>query len=705
MKKVCAFLLLLTAFNVLAIKGKDGDFTASVPTTVNYFANLTAVNTAGGVTLSVNNINNLNDVSGTIYTDTNLSPGDLIMLYQAQGATYSDNSNTATYGAFNLGNSGRYELYEVISVSGNDIVVADNGLLCNGNSLIYSYDIGLTQVIRVPQFENLTVTAAGSIVTNAWNGTNGGVVAIDVNSTLALNGVINASSRGFRGGVIENQTTGAGTDVPLFRGAAPENGAEKGESILGFQAVYNANGGRFGRGAPANGGGGGNAHNGGGGGGANGNNGLAWFGQGNPDTTPAGWSTAWDLDPNPNLNASTTSSGGGRGGYTYGSSNQNALTVPPGNAAWGGNSRRERGGLGGRPVPFDGVGRLFFGGGGGAGDGNNSQAGAGGIGGGLVYIITDTLSGNGSIRSNGQAGLNTAGGGNNDAPGGGGAGGTILVSANSVAASLTLQANGGKGGDQLPIGNENEGPGGGGGGGVISITTGTPSRTALGGANGISQSSAVTEFLANGATIGGSGQPNEITTAVTNLPVCRAINSLSTVKALTGNADEDGSSSVTEGDTLTFTVTVTNTGDFPLTNVVVTDNLITPNSNTCPTVAVGATCVLTGTYVVTAGDVTTGSITNTGTGNSNETPPVDDVEITPVVGSPALSTVKALTGNADEDGSTTVTEGDTLTYTVTVTNTGNVPLTNVVVTDSLITPNSNTCPTVAVGATCVLTGT
>src|SRR5690606_4906156 len=99
---------------------------------------------------------------------------------------------------------------------------------------------------------------------------------------------------------------------------------------------------------------------------------------------------------------------------------------------------------------------------------------------------------------------------------------------------------------------------------------------------------------------------------------------LNTVKTLTGNADGDASGTVTQGDVLTYTVTVTNTGNIPLSNVVVSDPLLTPNSATCPTVAVGATCVLTGTYTVTAGDVTTGSITNIGTGDSDETPPDPD---------------------------------------------------------------------------------
>ncbi|NIV49424.1 MAG: DUF11 domain-containing protein, partial [Gammaproteobacteria bacterium] len=101
--------------------------------------------------------------------------------------------------------------------------------------------------------------------------------------------------------------------------------------------------------------------------------------------------------------------------------------------------------------------------------------------------------------------------------------------------------------------------------------------------------------------------------------------SLGVVKTLTSNADEDGSGDVSEGDTLTYTITATNTGSGQLTGVVVSDDLtgdftgVGTQPACADPLASNATCVLTVTYVVTAADVTAGSITNTGTADSDQT--------------------------------------------------------------------------------------
>ena len=146
------------------------------------------------------------------------------------------------------------------------------------------------------------------------------------------------------------------------------------------------------------------------------------------------------------------------------------------------------------------------------------------------------------------------------------------------------------------------------------------------------------------------------------------------------NADEDGSGDVSVGDTLTYTITATNNGGSALTNVVLTDGLITPTGGTTPCLVVlpGGTCTLVGTYVVAVADVTAGSIVNTATADSDQTPPVTD-DNTVVAPTPTVSIVKPAPVNADEDGSGDVSVGDTLTYTITATNTGGANLTNVVV--------------------------
>jgi uncharacterized repeat protein (TIGR01451 family) len=169
-------------------------------------------------------------------------------------------------------------------------------------------------------------------------------------------------------------------------------------------------------------------------------------------------------------------------------------------------------------LSFASASRAFFGGGGGAGDGNNNAVGRGGNGGGLAMIIANSVTGSGQVRTNGEAGATTIPA-HNDAPGGGGAGGSILSVHGTSSGGLAYQALGGKGGDQLLTGAESEGPGGGGGGGVVAVSSGgIPSAT--GGINGLTSSSALTEFRANGATRGATGQPNAAAPARSVIPFC-----------------------------------------------------------------------------------------------------------------------------------------------------------------------------------------
>ncbi|REG91200.1 DUF7507 domain-containing protein [Flavobacterium aquicola] len=66
------------------------------------------------------------------------------------------------------------------------------------------------------------------------------------------------------------------------------------------------------------------------------------------------------------------------------------------------------------------------------------------------------------------------------------------------------------------------------------------------------------------------------------------------------------------GDVINYTFVVTNTGDVSVTNVVVTDPMtgLVISGTQGSTLAVGATVTLTGTYTITASDVTAGKVTN-----------------------------------------------------------------------------------------------
>lgn len=517
------FLVLLFTVNTsIAQRGKDGAKVISTSNViVNEYTNLSTANVSAGAT-SINVINSTLNTNGRF--PGNLAPGDLVFIIQMQGVTIDNGSTWWNWGYINnYNNCGYNELAEVLTVNtGTNTITFKCGLQNNYTAS------GKVQVIRVPRYTSLTVNANDTLTCDAWNGSNGGIVVVEVLGSTVVNatGAISATGKGFRGGDVA-----ANSSEPSYGDYASTSyiyGGNKGESIAGWYTEYDSRDGRYGRGAPANGGGGGNAHNCGGGGGANGpnDNGYPYTGKGVPDVSNASWIAAWNLESG--SFATSASCGGGRGGYSFSANNADALTVGPDNAAWGGTNRQNFGGFGGRTLEYA-NGKVYLGGGGGAGHQNNGWGGAGGNGGGIVYIHSyGSVSGTGTIISNGLNGKNSQGTvsapwnyfSGVDGSGGGGGGGAIYINTIGNISGVTLRANGGKGGSQIKTRGaiytgsnpEAEGPGGGGGGGSITTHGGSAIKDASGGANGICDPASLSagdyamgEFPPNGATKGANG--------------------------------------------------------------------------------------------------------------------------------------------------------------------------------------------------------
>ena len=539
---------------VCATPGKDSVVTSIAGTVNSYYPGTAASVAAGSQTIAIGAI----AVGGSTAP---IAAGDLLIVIQMQGAQISSSNSdcygdgvgtagcatrdttSASYAGGNLTSNylaGNWEYCTATTAAGASVGVACAGL---GGGTVNAYRAAAStgassdgnysyQVVRVPQYTNAALT--GNLTALAWNGSAGGLLALQTNGTVNLAGFnLDVSASGFRGGGV-NFTAPYGPSVldPVNgssfyiapAGALPggeHEGSFKGEGIAGTpQLVYNGTaqtntgidgytGGSRSRGAPGNAGGGGNNQNSGGGGGGNGGQG----GQGGG---------GWDDVSRPTTFRDSGGFGGDGASRTGNNLNLSAS-------------------------------RLIMGGGGGGGHvdggGTNCDLGAwGGNGAGIIIVRAAALAGAGSLLASGNNGFGpNVAGSCTDAAGGAGAGGTVLAAVTSGLSGRAINVNGGAGATSSY---SQHGPGGGGGGGVVYYNSGagSPSITATGGPNGLDTPTIfpVTPWFAT------TGSVSVLTASTTSFTA-----GCSTVLDVTKT---DAVSSVQAGGTTSYTVTFINSG-------------------------------------------------------------------------------------------------------------------------------------------------
>ncbi|MCX2719337.1 DUF7507 domain-containing protein [Lentiprolixibacter aurantiacus] len=209
--------------------------------------------------------------------------------------------------------------------------------------------------------------------------------------------------------------------------------------------------------------------------------------------------------------------------------------------------------------------------------------------------------------------------------------------------------------------------------------------------------------------IDGDGNPDDPT--VTDFGTPPVMPNITLLKVDVFN-DENGNGEVQPGETISYIFTVTNTGNITLSNITVTDPLVTVTGGPIASLEPGESdsTTFTAVYTITAEDIQNGSFTNSATvfadvpdgetisslsddpdnptdrdidGDGNP----DDPTVTdfgdPPLGFAGITLLKIDTFN-DENGDGIFQAGETISYTFVVTNTGTITLSNIEVTDPLV---------------------
>ncbi|ATB26775.1 adventurous gliding motility protein AgmC [Melittangium boletus] len=399
----------------------NGDVTVTTARVINSYAQVRAPLAPGDKRIKLHSNTVTADHGRT--TSNAFQTNDLVMVIQSTGIVPPIEHEQEE--PLDLGNSdvGKWEFARLsaVAVDSGDPTTLQLSL---SEPLLHTYAADATQVVRIPEYANLTVQ--NDITAAKWNGKTGGIVAFLATGAVTLSGTgrIHADGMGFRGGLYQPDTTNTVSCNGIS--GTPPTYAKKGEGIdtTRYDSTNTSGSTAWGRGNFANGAGGGFC---------------------------------------------VAASGGGTGGGGGGNAGQGGAGGPSFN-----------GGMGGIPLIYSALERLTFGGGGGSGHAKSQQSSgvSGGAGGGLVFIRANSLAVSSDTTSSPISASGVAGGdGGADGGGGGGAGGTIVLrlATTSSCSGKSISANGGNGGNRSTSGNTVAGAGGGGGGGRILYQLGTSS--------------------------------------------------------------------------------------------------------------------------------------------------------------------------------------------------------------------------------------
>jgi uncharacterized repeat protein (TIGR01451 family) len=208
----------------------------------------------------------------------------------------------------------------------------------------------------------------------------------------------------------------------------------------------------------------------------------------------------------------------------------------------------------------------------------------------------------------------------------------------------------------------------------------------------------ITGTTSNNITVTNDSDDNSFTENDPTVVYFARAPSVALLKSYLSFEDNNSNTLLDTGDKIVYRLTVINTGNETLKNITVTDNNAVVTGGPLATLAVGATDSTTfvAKHLVTNTDFLATTVTNQATVHAFAdsqiaeltdlsdplSPTGNTPTVTPLAQVPAIALIKTVQSINDANGNGTTDVNDIITYAFTVVNTGNVDLTNVVLTDT-----------------------